>query len=310
MQNIRNDSFSFRLMRTLKKNWQLYVLLIPALLWLITFCYVPIYGILLAFKDYKVQLGITFSPWAGLKYFKQFFTTTIALTTIRNTILLSLYTLLFSFPIPIIFSLLLNQLKNLRFKKFIQTISFAPYFISNVVVVSILTIILAPSSGFVNNIIQMFGGQPQLFMSRPEYFRPVYVISQIWQTMGFNAIIYIAALAGISPDLHEAAIMDGATKWKRILYIDLPCIMPTITIMFILAVGNILTIGYEKVYLMQSGMNLTVSEIISTYVYKAGLINAQYSFSTAVGLFNSVINFIVLITANTISRKMADIGLF
>lgn len=295
-----------------RNNWRLYILMLPALIWLALFCYYPMYGILIAFKDYKIKLGISGSPWADplLKHFNAFFSTSIAGTAIGNTLMLSLLTILCSFPIPIIFALLLNQIKRDRSRKVIQTISYAPYFISNVVVVSIMSVILAPS-GFVNTIVKAFNdGQALLFMSRAEYFQPMYIISNIWQTMGFNAIIYIAALAGISPDYYEAAIMDGATKFKRILYIDIPLILPTIIIMFILAIGNIMTVGYEKVYLMQNGTNLAVSEIISTYVYKTGLRNAQYSFATAVGLFNSIVNFVILFLTNLISKKVANISIF
>lgn len=293
-------------------NWRLYTLLLPAFVWLIVFMYVPMYGVLIAFKDFKARIGISGSPWAEplFKYFQQFFSTNIAITAIYNTLILSLLTLLFSFPIPIIFALLLNQIRRNRAKKFIQTVSYAPYFISNVVVVSIMAVILSPGSGFVNTLIQAFGSEPVLFMSRPEYFRSMYVVSGIWQTMGFNAIIYIAALAGISPDYHEAAIVDGATKLKRILYIDVPLIMPTVIIMFVLAVGNIMSVGYEKVYLMQNGMNTTVSEIISTYVYKTGLQNAQYSFATAVGLFNSIVNFVLLIITNWVAKRFSDVSIF
>lgn len=293
-------------------NWRLYVLMTPALCWLALFCYYPMYGILIAFKDYKVKIGISGSPWADplLKHFNAFFSTSIAGNAIGNTLMLSLLTILCSFPVPIIFALLLNQIKRDRSRKVIQTISYAPYFISNVVVVSIMSVILAPS-GFINTIVKFFtGGEALLFMSRAEYFQPMYIISNIWQTMGFSAIIYIAALTGISPDYYEAAIMDGASKFKRILYIDIPLIMPTIIIMFVLAIGNIMTVGYEKVYLMQNGTNLTVSEIISTYVYKTGLRNAQYSFATAVGLFNSVVNFIILFLTNLLSKKVADISIF
>lgn len=303
-------SSKYRWSKIIKDNWRLYTLMLPALIWLVVFMYAPMYGVLIAFKDYNAKLGILNSPWAGMKYFQQFFSTNIASTVIKNTIVLSVYSLIFSFPIPIIFALLLNQLRSIKYKKFVQTVSYAPYFISNVVVVSILAVILAPGGGFVNTIIQALGHEPVLFMSRPEYFRPLYIISGIWQSMGFNAIIYIAALAGISPEYHEAAIIDGATKIRRIIHIDLPLILPTIIIMLILAIGNILTIGYEKVYLMQNGMNLSVSEIISTYVYKSGLMNAQYSFATAVGLFNSTVNFILLVCANYITKKLADISIF
>ena len=309
MKNSVSRLDTFR--RIVARNWRLYILLLPALIWLIVFCYSPMYSVTLAFKDFSIRKGILNSPWAGLKYFRQFFSTSIASQVIKNTLILSLQSLVFVFPIPILFALLLNQLRLRRFKKFVQTVSFAPYFISNVVVVSIMTIILAPSNGFVNVMLQnLFGTEPLMFMTRPEYFRPMYIISQVWQTMGLNAIVYIAALAGVSPDLHEAAIVDGANKLQRIYYIDIPTIMPTIIIMLILAVGNVMTVGYEKVYLMQSGMNTTVSEVISTYVYKVGLLNAQYSFSTAVGLFNSVVNFVLLVMTNAIARKVSGYGFF
>jgi putative aldouronate transport system permease protein len=296
-----------------QKNWRLYTLMLPALVWLGCFAYAPMYGLIIAFKDFRARSGIMGSPWANplFKHFTSFFSTSIAWTTITNTLILSLLTLLISFPVPIIFALLLNQIKGAKTKKLIQTISYAPYFISTVVVVSILSVILSPGSGFVNTIITWFsGGDPVLFMTRPEYFRPVYIISNIWQSMGFNAIIYIAALTGISPEIYEAAIVDGTNKIQRIIHIDIPSIMPTAIIMFTLAVGSIMTIGYEKVYLMQNGMNTVVSEIISTYVYKTGLQSAQYSFATAVGLFNSAVNFIILILCNSIAKRTANVSIF
>ena len=295
-----------------KHNWRLYILMLPALAWLLVLVYYPMYGLLIAFKNFKPRLGITGSPFAEpiLKHFGTFFSTNIAGITISNTLVLSGLTLLISFPVPIIFALLLNQVRNSHARKTIQTISYAPYFISNVVVVSIMAVILSPGSGFVNTIIKAFGAEPVLFMTRPEYFRPMYIASNIWQSMGFSAIIYIAALTVISPEYYEAAIVDGASKFKRIIHIDIPLIVPTIVIMFILNVGNVMTIGYEKVYLMQNGMNTGVSEIISTYVYKAGLQNAQYSFATAVGLFNSVVNFIILVIANAVAKKTADTSIF
>ncbi|WP_346026861.1 ABC transporter permease [Beduinella massiliensis] len=299
-----------RLRRFMAHNWQLYILLLPAFVWLIVFCYAPMYGVTIAFKDYKVKLGITGSPWAGFKYFEQFFSTSVAVKSIRNTLLLSLYSLLFGFPIPILFALMLNMLRSARYKKFIQTLSFAPHFISVVVVVSMMNIMFAPSNGWVNKLITSTGAKEVLFMTRSEYFRTMYVASGIWQDMGFNAIVYIAALAGVSPELHEAAIVDGASKVRRLIHIDIPCILPTVTIMFILSVGNLFSVGYEKAYLMQGGLNTEVSEIISTYVYKVGLQSAQYSFSAAVGLFNSVVNLVLLLAVNTFARKMSDVSLF
>lgn len=290
------------------KAWQLYVLLIPAFLWAIVFAYYPMYGLIIAFKNYKIRRGIIGSPWAEplFKYFQQFFSTSIAIHAIQNTIVISLESLIFAFPIPIIFAVLLNQVEQKKFKKMIQTVSYAPYFMSNVVVVSIISVMFS-ANGVINN---MRGGQPILFTSLPSWFRTLYIGSNIWQTMGFNAVIFIAALTAISPDYYEAAYIDGANKWQTIRFIDLPMIMPTIILMFILQVGNIMNIGYEKAYLMQNGSNTVVSELISTYVYKVGLQTAQYSFATAVGLFNSIINFIILVIANQIAKRASDISIF
>ena len=296
--------------RTLKA-WQLYVLLIPALLWAVIFAYYPMYGVVIAFKDYKIRAGILGSPWADplLTYFQQFFSTSIALNAIKNTIVISLESLVIAFPIPIIFALLLNQIRGDRVKKTIQTISYAPYFMSNVVVVSIISVFFA-ANGVVNNLVTSAGGKETLFTSLPEWFRTLFIGSNIWQTMGFNAVIFIAALTAISPDYYEAATIDGASRFQRILYIDIPMILPTIILMLILQIGNIMNVGYEKAYLMQNGSNTIVSELISTYVYKVGLQTAQYSFATAVGLFNSVVNLIILVTANFVAKKVSDISIF
>ena len=296
--------------KSILRSWQLYVLLLPALVWLIVFCYRPMYGLIIAFKDFRIRQGILASPWAGLKHFKHFFSTYNAKNIILNTVILSVENLLISFPIPVIFALLLNSVENGRMRKTVQTISYAPYFVSTVVIVSIMQTILAPSTGFVNLFLQRMGSSPILFTSMPQYFRPLYIISGIWQSMGFNAIIYLSALTSISPEYHEAAKIDGASKLQRLYHIDFKLILPTVVIMFILAIGKLMTLGYEKAYLLQSGMNLATSEIISTYVYKTGLMNAQYSFSTAVSLFNSLINFILLMITNIITKKISDISLF
>ncbi len=293
-------------------SWQLYVLLLPALIWLILFAYYPMYGVIIAFKDFKMRGGgILGSPWANpiWKYFQQFFSTSIATTAIWNTIVLSLEQLIVSFPIPIIFALLLNQLRSNKARKVVQTISYAPYFLSNVIIVCIMNMIFS-ATGIINNAIVAAGGSIQSFNSAPEYFRTMYIGSTVWQQMGFNAIVYIAALTGISADFYEAAVIDGATKLQRIIYIDIPLIMPTVILMLILAVGNVMSLGYEKAYLMQTNVNTDVSEIISTYVYKVGLENAQYSFATAVGLFNSIVNFVILVCANTVSKKAAGVSIF
>lgn len=295
---------------SVKRNWQLWLLLMPALVYILIFAYQPMYGAFIAFKDFNPRLGIMKSPWAGLKYFQQFFQTSIFSKTLINTILLSVFNLLWSFPIPIIFALLLNQVRNKRFKAFIQTVTYAPNFISVVVLVGMVTLFLAPGSGFLTGIFQKMGAKDSLYLVRPEYFRTIYVASGVWQTMGFSSIIFLAALTGVSPELHESAMIDGAGIMKRIWHIDIPAILPTIVIMLIMAIGNILSIGYEKVYLLQNGMNLEVSEIISTYVFKTGIRSAQYSFATAVGLFNSVINLILLVSANFIAKKTTEISLF
>lgn len=293
------------------KSWQLYVLLIPALLWALVFAYYPMYGVIIAFKDYKIRAGILGSPWADplFKYFQQFFSTSIAVNAIKNTIIISLESLVFAFPIPIVFALLLNQIRSDKVRKTVQTISYAPYFMSNVVVVSIISVFFA-ANGVVNNFVTGAGGKETLFTSLPEWFRVLFIGSNIWQTMGFNAVIFIAALTSISPDYYEAAKIDGASRFQRILYIDIPMILPTIILMLVLQIGNIMNVGYEKAYLMQNGSNTIVSELISTYVYKVGLQTAQYSFATAVGLFNSVVNFIILVTANQIAKKASDISIF
>ena len=293
-----------------KKYWQLYLLLVPAVFYVLIFSYGPMYGIIIAFKDYKANLGILGSPWAGLKYFRQFFETDIAFTSIVNTIRISGFSLLFSFPIPILFALMLNQISSSKVRKFLQSVSFMPYFISAVVLVGMLNIILSPTTGFVNVFLNHFGMGGKMFMTREEYFLPIYILSGIWQSMGFNAIVYIAALTTIDTALYEAATIDVASKFKQILYIEIPSILPTIIVMFILATGNMLSVGYEKVYLMQSSLNLSVSEVVSTYVYKVGIQSAQFSFATAVGLFNSVANFLIIFVTNAISRRISDISLF
>lgn len=298
------------LLKRMQHCWQLYVLVLPAVLCIILFSYAPMYGVQIAFKEYKVNLGIAGSPWAGLKYFKQFLNLPNFNTLMVNTLKISIYSLLWGFPMPILLALMLNQVKNKKYKSFVQTVTYAPYFISTVVLVSMLSIFLTPSSGFVNKIIESFGGKAITFMGDPKWFRTVYVASGVWQGTGWGAIVYLAALGGVDPTLYEAATVDGATKLQRMLHIDLPCILPTIVIMFILNMGSLLNVGYEKSYLMQNSLNITVSEIISTYTYKIGLLNGKFSFSTAVGLFNSVINFVLVIATNYISKKLTENSLW
>ena len=289
--------------KRIKKTWQLWVFVLPALIGLIIFSYVPMYGIVLAWKDYSPIQGIMGSRNVGFAHFERFFRSPYFVDIIRNTIVISLYGMIVGFPIPILLALGLNQIRNLKFKKFIQTVTYAPYFISTVVLVGIINIVFA-EKGFINQFISMLGNEPVLFMGNIKYWRHIYVWTGVWQSMGWNAIIYIAALAGVSPELHEAAIIDGATKFQRIKYIDLPSISPTIVITLILSAGSIMSVGFEKAFLMQNPLNAEVSEIIATYIYKVGLVSGQYGFSTAVGLFNSVINCILLLSVNKIAKKM------
>jgi putative aldouronate transport system permease protein len=291
-------------------NWELYLFLLPALACIILFSYMPMYGVQIAFKSFNARLGITNSPWAGFKYFDQFFGSPVFKTTLTNTLVISVYSIIFGFPIPILFALFLNHVPNKRFMRFIQTTTYAPYFISTVVLVSMLNIFLAPNSGFINNILAAITGKVELYTARAESFRAVYTISGIWQTMGWNAIIYIAALTNIDSAIHEAATIDGASKLRRIFSIDLPGIMPTIVILLVLSIGNIMSVGYEKAFLMQRNMNLTTSELVSTYSYKIGLQNAQYSFASAIGLFNSVINVVILTASNFAAKKISGYGLW
>lgn len=300
--------------RVIKKyfsKWQLMMMALPGVAWLIAFMYVPMYGVLIAFKDYKPRMGILHSPWAQpvFKYFEQFFSTNISSKVIGNTLALSGYSLLFTFLPPILFALSLNQVRNARVKKLVQTISYAPYFVSTVVVVGMLNSLLS-AKGFVNTFLESLGVGPYLFMTRPEFFRSVYIVSGLWSGYGFSSIIYIAALTNIDPVYYDAAQIDGATRSQCIRYIDIPQILPTIVIMLILAMGQIMTVGYEKVYLMQSGINTSVSEIISTYVYKVGLQSVQFSYATAIGLFNSVVNFLLILITNGLSKRITHIGIF
>jgi putative aldouronate transport system permease protein len=268
------------------------------------------YGVQIAFKNFMANRGIWKSPWVGLTHFKRFFMSPDFLSLVWNTIILSIYQLVVGFPIPIIIALLINQCGSLRFKKFVQNVMYAPHFISIVVLVGMMQVMMSPRSGVINTIITLLGNDPVFFFGQERYFRHLYVWSGIWQSMGFNSIIYISVLAGVSQEMHEAAIVDGATKFKRILYIDLPSIMPTAAILLILSIGQMMSIGFDKVYLMQNSINLPVSEVISTYIYKKGILDTDYSFSSAVGLFNNVINFTLLIMVNKISRKLTGSSLW
>lgn len=293
-----------------KSNWQLYAMVAIPVIFLIIFAYIPMGGLTLAFKDYSVKKGIFSSPWVGLKHFENFLGSPIFLNIFWNTVILSLYQFFAGFFIPIVLAVFMNELINPFAKKASQMITFFPYLISVVVMTGMLLQFFSPNGGLVNNTIALFGGETRDFMADPTLFRHLYVWSGVWQTAGYSAVIYIAALAGVDPQMTESAILDGATRIKKIWYIYLPTIAPTITIMLILGIGGIMSIGYEKAYLMQNNLNLDVSEIISTYIYKRGLVKFQFSYSTAIGFFNSVVNVVLLVVANTMSRRFSETSLW
>jgi putative aldouronate transport system permease protein len=302
----KKKGFIYAARKSFKKHWQLYIIVIPPLLFFLIFKYYPMVNAVLAFKDYNVIKGIWGSPWVGMKNFKLFFENPVFWDLVKNTISVSGYLLLAGFPIPIILALMLNEIGNGKFKRFVQLVSFAPYFISTVVMVSILFLLMAPRLGFFNVALNYFGMDSINFLGEPGMFRSIYVWSDIWQTAGYSAVIYLAALAGIDPTLYEAAKVDGASRFQKILNVDLPGILPTIIIILILNVGSVMAIGYEKIYLLQNPLNLTNSEIIATYVYRMGLLNANYSFATAVGLFNSLINLILLVAVNMLAKRFSN----
>lgn len=303
----RHRSHTWKLM---KRNAVLYLFLLPAVAYIAIFHYAPMYGIQLAFKTFSPAAGIWGSPWVGIKWFQMFFESPRFWQLFGNTVILSLYSLVAGFPVPIILALLLNNVGKLGLKKFAQTVTYMPHFISVVVMVGMISVFFSPRSGFINTIVQAFGGDPIYFMGEAKYFRHLYVWSGVWQSAGWSSIIYIAALSGVSPELHESAMMDGASKLRRIWHIDIPTIMPTMVILLIMNCGQIMSVGFEKVFLMQNSLNNTVSEVISTYTYKIGLIQAEYSYSTAIGLFNNIINFTILIIVNKISGKLSGSSLW
>ncbi len=296
--------------KVFKNDIALYIMLIFPVVIVITFRYIPMAGAIIAFKDYDFTKGIWGSNFIGFKWFARFLGNKRFISIFWNTLSLSVTSLIFSFPWPIILAISLNEVTNQKFKRSIQTFSYLPYFISTVVVVGIMHQILSPTTGVVNNIITFFGGEAINFITQPKWFKPIYIISGIWSNIGYNSIIYLSALTTINPELYEASFIDGAGRWDKIYHITLPGILPVIIILFLLSLGSLINIGYEKAYLMQNSLNLSSSEIIGTYVYKQGLIDLKYSYSTAVGLFQSMLNFILITVANTISRKVADISLW
>lgn len=299
-----------RLLKQMLRNYQLYIFVLPMVAFFIVFKYFPMYGVQIAFKDFYPLKGIWDSPWVGLEHFERFFRSTEIWMIIKNTLMLNLFSLLFGFPVPIILALMINQIMKMKFKKFVQTVIYAPHFISTVVIVGMISLFLSPRSGVVNTIIKSLGFDPVFFMARPELFKAIYIISEIWQHAGWGTIIYLAALVSISPELHESAVVDGASKWQRVRYIDIPSILPTAVILLILESGRVLSLGFEKVYLMQNNLNRSASEVISTYVYKVGIQQADFSYATAVGLFEAIICLIVLVSVNMLAKRATNTSLW
>ncbi len=297
-------------MKTILRRWQLYLMALPAVLYVILFCYKPMYGILIAFKNYKIKLGVWDSPWIGFDNFERLFNSYWFPVILKNTVVISGLSIILTFPLPIILALMVNEVRNGKIRKGFQIISYAPHFISTVVVCSMVVLFTTPETGILNIIATALGGNGSNVMYNPAAFKWVYIISAIWQETGWGSIIYYATLSSVDSSLHEAAEIDGANRLQRIWYINVPVLIPTIVIMLIMRFGQIMTVGYEKVYLLQNNTNLVSSEVISTYVYKVGLENAEYAFSTATGLFNSVVNCIFLIAVNKICDRLSGSSLF
>ena len=291
-------------------KWQLIIMFLIPFIWYIVFCYVPMYGIQLAFRNYNPRLGYLGSPFVGFRYFEQFFSSYYNRDIIWNTVSISLYSIIFGFPIPILLAIILNELPGVHFKKVLQNITYVPHFISTVVLCGMLYLFLSPQYGVLNSLLNSLGVESVGFLESNRYFKAVYVLSDIWQESGWNSVIYIAALAGIDPELYEAAKIDGAGRLGRIIHISIPGITSTIVTLLILRIGQVMTIGFEKAYLLQNNLNIQSSEIISTLVYKQGILQGNYGYATAVGLFNSVINLALIIITNRICRKYFEISLW
>ena len=291
-------------------NWQFWVIIAVPIIYAIIFAYIPMAGIVLAFQDFSIRKGIFGSEWVGLRYFKQFLTSTSSVLVIKNTLILGIYSFLASFPVPILLAIGINEMRAKRYKKAVQMVTYAPYFISMVVLVGMMMQMMDLRSGIINVFIQKLGFSPINFFGDPKIFRHLYVWSGVWQSAGYASIIYLAALSGVSKELQEAAIVDGANRVKRILHVDIPAILPTIIIMLIFNCASIVSIGLDKVFLMQNSLNASVSEVISTFVYKVGVVNSNIGFSTAAGLFQSVVSFVLLVIVNRVCKKITENSLW
>ena len=308
--SIRNaESWTSIVANDWRKHWNLYLLILPVLVYYVIWCYGPMYGILVAFKEFSPKKGIWGSTFVGLKHFKDFFDSPFAFRVIRNTIMINFWNLIFGFPLPIVFALLLNEVRNKTFKRTVQTVTYMPYFISLVVICGMLVDFTA-SDGIFGEITKALGGTPTNMLAEPKYFRSIYVVSDVWQKLGWDSIIFLSALSAINVELYEAATIDGAGKLKQVFHVTLPGIMPTIAILLVLRIGSMMSLGFEKIILLYNGLTYETGDVISSYVYRKGIIENNFGFSTAVGLFNSVINFALVIFANKASAKMTETSLW
>lgn len=305
-----NDTRLTRFLRYMKNNYQMYLLLLPGVVFIFIFCYVPMYGIQIAFRDFSFRRGIVGSKWVGIKHFARYFGSSNFWPLMRNTLGISLYSLAAGFPVPIILAFMLNELRSQKFRRTVQMITYIPHFISAVAICSMLTLFMDRTNGVFNHILAAFGCERVAFLAEPKYFKTIYVLSGIWQGAGWGSIIYLAALSSVDPQMIEAAIIDGANRFQKIIYIDFPAILPTIITLLILNVGSLVSVGYEKILLLQNSLNMESSDVIGTYVYRLGIKDAQYSYTTAIGVFNSVVNVILLVICNGVARQVSETSLW
>ena len=299
-----------RIVDHLKREWQIYAMLIPLVVWLLLFLYKPMYGLQIAFKDYSIFRGITASPWIGFEHFETLFNSEQFLRALRNTFIISFYTLVFGFPMPILLALMFNEVLNQWFKKSTQTIVYLPHFISSVIIAGIVITAFSPSAGIVNTVLGWFGVDSIYFLTKPEWFRPIFIGTGIWQEAGFQSIVYLAAIAGVSPTLYESAVVDGASRWQMMWKITIPSILPTILIMLIIRIGNLLEVSFEMIILLYQPATYETADVVNTFIYRQGLQSGQYDFAAAAGLFNAVIAFILVIGANSISKRYSRTSLW
>ncbi len=293
-----------------KREWQLYVMLLPTIVWLLVFLYKPMYGLQIAFKDYSIFRGIAGSPWVGFEHFNTLFDNDQFLRALRNTLIMSAYGLLFGFPVPILLAVMFNEVISRTFKRTAQTIVYLPHFISSVIIAGIVITAFSPSAGIINTLLGWFGLDPVYFLTKPEWFRPIFIGTGIWQEAGFQSIVYLAAIAGVSPTLYESAVVDGASRWQMIWKITLPCILPTIAIMLIIRIGNILEVSFEMIILLYQPATYETADVVNTFIYRQGIQDGQYDMAAAAGLFNAVVAFGLVISANAISKRFSRTSLW